>query len=178
MKKLFFVFFCVLFVLYACKKSVSTFYGTITATVNGTVDTFNANVIALKDSISGTYSLSVVGFQSAYGDSLAGGFESAEIGFQITDSSRVTTGTYITDSTTGRLVAMRYTPSNTYAYDSVTANAPSPPPSVVITKITAANVQGTFSGLTFYSDSSYATNNAMVTKAIITNGTFNVNIVQ
>lgn len=169
MKKLTLLLVCVLAVLFSCRKSVAYYSGTLTATVNGVVDTFNTNVLALKDSATGTFTLSVVGFHGAFGDSLTGGFESAELGFEITAPGHVTTGTYITDSTAGTQLAMIYIPANTTLYDSVTTSQPAPP-TVVITKITASNVQGTFSGFTFYSDSS------SVTKATITNGQFNVNI--
>ncbi len=163
-----FVYTLLLVILFSCKKVAVPYYGTIYATVNSAVDTFNANVLVFKDSTQGTYSLSVVGFHSAYGDSTVGGFETAEAGFEIFSPKPITTGTYTTDSASGNRVTLVYVPAQSSFYDSILPVAVSHPV-VVISQITTTAVQGTFNGPAFYSDSTSASG------AAITNGSFNVN---
>ena len=166
MKKLGFVAVCLLIMLYACTKGATYGgHGTIYATVNGAVDTFSANVVALKDSTDTTFTRSVVGFKPDLGDSANGGFESAEVGFQITSPQHITAGTYVNDTTTGNLLTMLYIPANKVVYDSVVPGATNQP-SVTITSITSTKVIGTFSGFAFYADSTNPT------KATIANANF------
>jgi hypothetical protein len=166
MKKLGFVSVCLFTMLYACTKA--TTYGgrgTIYATVNGVVDTFSANVVALKDSTDTSFTLSVVGFKADLGDSANGGFESAELGFQITSPQHITAGAYVTDTTKRNLLTMLYLPANKIVYDSLLPGAANQP-SVTITSITSTKVIGTFSGFAFYADSTNPT------KATIANANF------
>ena len=155
-KKLLFVI-GLLCALYSCKKSASAKYGVFYATVNAANDTFDINVLALRDSTLGGYTLSVVGFKSAYGDSTKGGFESAQLGFQIVSPTPIKTGKYVYDTTGGsKQLTMLFIPAKFSFYDSVIFNTPFLP-TVEITKINNGNVQGTFSGVTFYSDTSKLT---------------------
>ncbi len=169
MKKIVVLAVCSVIVLYACTKGITPSYGVLYATVNNSRDTFNTNVLGIKDSSTGTYRLSVVGFQGAFGDSTKGGFESAQLGFEIVSAKPITADTYQTDSSAGTTLTLLYTPAKLARYDSLlTGNANQP--SVTITKLTTGNAQGSFTGLAFYSDTT------TIIKATITNGHFDVDL--
>jgi len=169
MKKIVVPALCSVFVLYACTKGINPYYGVLYATVNNNRDTFNTNVLGIRDSATGTYRLSIVGFQGAFGDSTKGGFESAQLGFEIVSAKPITTGTYITDSTAGTTLTLLYTPAKLARYDSLLTSNPNQP-TVTITKLTSGNMQGSFSGAAFYRDST------AIIKATITNGHFDVDL--
>lgn len=160
MKKLSLLLVCIPCLFFACSKSGSSSNssGSITATINGTNLTFNANAVAINVSGGGVYSVAVSGFESA-------STSSGQVTISVAGSNVVTPGSYSNLNAAADEVSMVYSSPAGAAYAAI-AN----PPAVKITSITSTNIQGTFSGvLTLYSGTSSATT------ATVTNGKFNVN---
>jgi len=160
MKKIFFPLACLLLILSSCKKSVSG--GTLTAYINGTMETFNTNAVAELTSGGGAYKLAIGG---SAGDPAS----TDQIYLAITGVNNIVPGNYSAVSASGDVAVMAYQkPGNIgYSADDHFNN----PVKITISSISGSNVQGSFTGnlilvLGASSDS---------TKTI-TNGTFNVSL--
>jgi hypothetical protein len=160
MKKIIFPVVCSLLIFFSCSKSASSASGgSITATVNGSNQTFNTSALAISEAASGAYSLAITGFEGAANNS-------NQVTIGIAGSSPITTGTYTTFGSAADEVSMVYSLPGNIEYAAI-SNAPQ----VTITSISTTNVQGTFSGiLTLYSGTSSTTTES------VTNGKFNVSI--
>ena len=159
--RLFLLPLCMLFVLTSCKKSSTSptsVTGTMTATINGTAQTFNVGAIANLQSEGGTYTLGMEGLSatSSSANSMI---------ISITSSTPIVAGTYTAASSQANV---SYTEANTnvYQYDASSGSGPS----VVIKSISSAIVSGTFAGTVQLINGSGASSVA------ITNGTFNLKI--
>lgn len=150
-----------LFALLSCKKSSTSpgsVTGTMTATINGTAQTFNVGAIANLQSSGGTYTLGMEGLSAASGSANS-------MIISITSSSSIVAGTYTAASTQAD-VSYTQDNNNVYQYDgSNGSNA-----SVVIKSISSTSVSGTFTGTL------ELINGTGVSSVAITNGTFNLKI--
>jgi hypothetical protein len=154
--------FCVLLVLFSCKKqssSPTSATGTITATVDGTSQTFNVGATGHLDSSTGINDLSMIGLSGT-----AAGANSMII--LVTSTGPIVAGTYAGSGSQGDL---SYTMGSglVYQYDdsAIISNA-----TVIITSISSTTVKGTFSGSLVL-----VSGNGAATKTL-TNGTFNLAI--
>jgi hypothetical protein len=168
MKRIFLLgsLFCVL--LTACSKNNndnnSGKAGSITATIDGANVSFNTNAKAMRTDESGAYSIQIIGFQGAAGNS-------NQIALGVSDDSPIVAGTYSENfNGSGGVGTVGYIQSGTsmpYMGNQSTTN----PCTVIITEVTATAIKGTFSGDVFLMSSG----GASTTKKSITNGQFSVN---
>lgn len=149
--------------LSACSKNndVSA-SGSITGNVDGSGTSFNNNVKAIRTDISGGHSISIVGFQGAGA--------SNQIGIVVTSTQAIAAGTYSENSSSSEKIGtISYIQSgNPNPY--INYNSQTNPTTVTVTSVSAASIQGTFSGDVFLTNSSGVT----TTKKVITKGQFNV----
>lgn len=160
--KLFFLPLCLLVVFSSCKKHASdsvTATGTITATIDGTPQTFNFGATAHLDNTAGFNTLSIIGIKSASAsDSMI---------IEVTSASPIAAGTYTGANSEAD---MSYTiTAGTLVYQFDGSNQASST-DVVISSISATNVQGTFNGTI---ELIYGSGPASKT---VTNGKFNLTI--
>jgi hypothetical protein len=152
---------CLLFALLSCKKSSTSptsVTGTMTATINGTAQTFNVGAIANLQSAGGTYTLGMEGLSAASGSANS-------MIISITTTSPIVAGTY-TASSSAANVSYTQANANVYQYDGSSGSGPS----VVIKSISSTSVSGTFTGTLQLINGSGASSVA------ITNGAFNLKI--
>jgi len=159
--KLFLPLFALL-ILFSCKKNSSTpttATATITATVDGTSQTYNVGAAGHLTSGTGTNDLAIVGLSSA-------GTGGNSLIIDINTSSPIVAGTYLGSTSQ---VDFSYTTSGGAIYQVDNSNSASNA-TVVITSITSTTVKGTFSGkLVLIYGSGPAT-------STFTNGAFNLAI--
>jgi hypothetical protein len=152
---------CVLFVFTSCKKSSdspTSVTGTMTATINGTAQTFNVGAIANLQSSGGTYTLGMEGLSAASGSANS-------MIISITTNSPIVAGTYTAASSQAN-VSYTQANSNVYQYDGSSGSGPS----VIIKSISGTSVSGTFTGTV------QLINGSGPSSAVITNGAFNLKI--
>ena len=155
----------ILLFVYSCKKkssSPSGTSGTITATVNGSPQTFNNILIAKDTTATGIYIITISGATSLTSNT-------TELGITIDGDSAIIKETYFLNSggNSNDLPGLAYTVGSTTVYETDVSGADQT--TITITSISANNVQGTFSGvLPLITGSGSST-------ATITNGVFNVN---
>ncbi|HZX58789.1 MAG TPA: hypothetical protein VFE54_08690 [Mucilaginibacter sp.] len=169
MKNLLLFSVCLLLIFTSCKKKAEVIpVNTITATVDGTLLTFNANVTGGKGYAEGITTIHVSGFTTA--DNTA-----AIIGISIssTDANALQKGTYTFSSTNTHPTVYPYlvynTPVDNASQQPFTTDATGVQiTTITITSVSSTNIQGTFSGVLLHAFASD-------TKTVA-NGKFNVNI--
>jgi hypothetical protein len=153
---------CLLFVLSSCSKKSTpspNVTGTITVTIDGSVQKFNVSATANIKNIDGVNIVSIFGAQ--------GTGSTNTIAISVVNPS-ITAGTTYTG--VGSQVQISYTLASgavyQYADDDGAAFA-----TVLVKSVSSTNIQGTFSGnLNLISGTGAA-------KEILSNGTFNLNVV-
>ncbi len=166
MKKLRFLLpLCALCLFFSCKKSSSSTggSGSITATIDGSSQTFNFSATASLLSVAGMQALTITGVQSSSSSTYV-------ITLIITPASgNVTAGTYTATAASDNVQLTYIQASTSLAYqDDPTSGSSNA--SVTISSISSTHVKGTFSGKLILESGSGA-----ATKTV-TNGSFDLDI--
>lgn len=164
MKKLFLIAACAAFALYACDKSGAKPDVSVSATIDGTGESFNtADSLNYKNTAT-VYSADVTALNAANGDKLE---------LYLANPTQLTTGTYALTTTWnppyGPLIVYKLKGSANFSDAYVVDYTGQNPAEITITSITGTGIQGTFSGVLVN-----AANNG--TTKTFTNGKFNVSV--
>jgi hypothetical protein len=165
MKKILLISACLVLVFSACKKdsskTITTTKTGITATIDGSDVDFSTGATAQAITSSGEYSIQIIG-------STGSGSSAKGISVSIYSDKPIVKGTYLASDTlsSSYVIYVENAPSsNPLSFIATSAEA------VTITSISSTNIQGTFySGLLWDKDG--------ITPRTLTNGKFNVSVIQ
>lgn len=160
MKRIIVIATCILLVFSGCKKNSNVApANTISADIDGVTENFNTRAIAtLSTGPTSNSGFTILGTNGATSDS---DFLSITVAINQT----ITTGSYTSD-TSFVSILYKFGPSSIDNLNDYHTDLAGSPSTVVITKLTSTNIQGTFSGKLVYGSASKT----------VTNGKFNLTL--